>query len=85
LESGEKLFEKNCNICHPNGRNIIIPEKNLMKENLDANGMNSISAITYQVINGKNGMPAFGDRLREKEIEQISNYILTNSFKSFEK
>jgi hypothetical protein len=37
------------------GNNIIIPEKNLKKETLEANGMNTISAISYQVINGKNG------------------------------
>jgi mono/diheme cytochrome c family protein len=31
--------------------------------------MNTISAISYQVINGKNGMPAFGGRLTEKELK----------------
>jgi hypothetical protein len=30
------------------GNNIIIPEKNL-KKTLEANGMNTISAISYQV------------------------------------
>jgi hypothetical protein len=35
--------------------------KRILKETLEANGMNTISAISYQVINGKNGMPAFGD------------------------
>jgi cytochrome c6 len=50
------------------GNNIIIPEKNL-KETLEANGMNTISAISYQVINGKNGMPAFGGRLTEKKLK----------------
>jgi cytochrome c6 len=55
--------------------NIIIPEKNLKKETLEANGMNTISAISYQVINGKNGMPAFGGRLK-KEIEDVATYVL---------
>jgi mono/diheme cytochrome c family protein len=36
--------------------------------------MNTISAISYQVINGKNGMPAFGGRLKE-EIE-VATYVL---------
>jgi cytochrome c6 len=85
FELGEKLFEANCSVCHPNGTNIIIPEKNLQKENLEANGMNSISAISYQVINGKNGMPAFGDRFKEKDIEIIADYILFQSLKNFEK
>jgi cytochrome c6 len=51
--------------------------------NLKANGMDNINSIIYQITNGKNGMPAFGSRLEEKEIEEIANYILkkyTNDF-----
>jgi cytochrome c6 len=43
--------------------------KRILKETLEANGMNTISAISYQVINGKNGMPAFGGRLTEKKLK----------------
>jgi cytochrome c6 len=85
INIGEKLFIQNCSICHPGGTNIIIPEKNLKIESLKANGMNSKNALTYQVINGKNGMPAFGDRLKEFEIDQISDYILLEGIKNFEK
>jgi cytochrome c6 len=67
LENGEKVFANNCSVIW--GNNIIIPEKNLKKETLEANGMNTISAISYQVINGKNGMPAFGGRLTEKKLK----------------
>ena len=42
--------------------------------------MNTLSAISYQVLNGKNGMPAFGGRLNEKEIEEVANYVLEKSF-----
>jgi cytochrome c6 len=84
FEFGERLFLKNCSVCHPTGKNLILPEKNLKKESLEANGMNSISSILYQVKNGKNGMPAFGDRLREKEMEKIAQYILFESEKNFE-
>ena len=76
LKQGETLFNLNCSVCHLGGNNIIIPEKNLKKETLKENGMNTISAISYQIVNGKNGMPAFGGRLSEKEIEKIGNYIL---------
>jgi cytochrome c6 len=48
------------------GNNIL---KRILKETLEANGMNTISAISYQVINGKNGMPAFGGRLTEKKLK----------------
>lgn len=76
LELGKRLFLLNCNVCHIDGKNIILPEKNLKKETLEINGMNTLEAINYQVINGKNGMPAFGGRLHEKEIQEIANYIL---------
>ena len=83
IESGEVLFENNCSVCHLGGNNIILPEKNLKKETLEANGMANINAITYQIINGKNAMPAFGGRLKESEIEKIAGYVLEKSKKNF--
>ena len=74
--SVKNLFTNNCNVCHFNGTNIILPEKNLQKENLETNGINNLSAIIYQITNGKNGMPAFGGRLSEQEIHEIALYIL---------
>jgi cytochrome c6 len=73
---GKQLFIENCNSCHISGQNLILPEKNLKREVLKANGMNSLNAIVYQITNGKNGMPAFGGRLSEKEIREIANYVL---------
>jgi cytochrome c6 len=84
IEKGEKLFNNNCSVCHLGGNNIIIPEKNLKLETLEANGMNTINAINYQVINGKNGMPAFGGRLKEEDIEQIAYYVLESARNKFE-
>jgi len=78
VSSSQQLFINNCSACHLGGTNIIIPEKNLKKETLDSNGLNSIPAISYQIRNGKNGMPAFGGRLTEEEIFQISSYIFYN-------
>ena len=79
IYNGEILFKNNCSVCHLGGNNIIIPEKNLKKETLKENGMDTISAISYQIINGKNGMPGFGGRLTEDEIEEIASYILEKS------
>jgi cytochrome c6 len=81
---GEKIFFSNCNVCHAGGNNIIIPEKNLKKDTLESNGMNTIGAIMYQVINGKNGMPAFGGRLTENEIEEVAKYVIEKSLTNFE-
>jgi len=75
-KKGKALFFENCLACHKEKENIIIPEKNLKKEALENNGMNNREAIMYQVINGKNGMPAFGGRLKEMEVEKIADYIL---------
>jgi cytochrome c6 len=79
-QKGQKNFLLNCSACHIGGNNIIIPEKNLKKDALQTNGMDNKNAIMYQIINGKNGMPAFGGRLTEQEIEDIANYILEESF-----
>jgi cytochrome c6 len=84
-KSGQQIFISNCNVCHQNGNNIIIPEKSLRLENLKANGMENIEAIIYQVTNGKNGMPAFGGRLKEKDIEKVAQYILEKTNTNFEK
>jgi len=70
--------------CHNGGRNVIIPEKNLKKITLQANGMYKIDSIMYQVLNGKNGMPAFGGRLNEDEIENIAEYVIYAAEKNFE-
>ena len=83
FDKGKVLFTKNCIACHQNGGNLIIPEKNLKKEILKANGMDNLSSIKYQVLNGKNGMPAFGGRLKEFEIEEISNYVILASENNF--
>ena len=76
LEKGEILFLQNCNVCHKNRNNLIIPEKNLKKEALETNGMYNLEAIIYQITNGKNAMPAFGGRLTDTQIQTIAEYVL---------
>jgi cytochrome c6 len=58
-------------------------EKTLKKDVLEANGMNSVAAITNQVTNGKNAMPAFGGRLDDSDIEDVANYVLSQSEKGW--
>ena len=79
LENGEILFLENCNVCHKNRNNLIIPEKNLKKEALETNGMYNLEAIVYQITNGKNAMPAFGGRLTDIEIQTIAEYVLNKA------
>ena len=79
LEAGEQIFTANCSACHAGGNNAIMPDKTLKKDVLSDNNMNSIAAITNQVKNGKNAMPAFGGRLAEEDIENVANYVLAQS------
>lgn len=79
LEAGEQVFSNNCSACHAGGNNAIMPEKTLKKGALEENSMNTIVAIKTQVINGKNAMPAFGGRLADDEIDNVANYVLSQS------
>ena len=84
IENGEKIFTANCSACHAVGNNVIMPEKTLKNDVLEANGMKSVDAITYQVTNGKNAMPAFGGRLSDSDIEDVANYVLSQSDKGWD-
>mmetsp|Transcript_11128 Transcript_11128/g.34111 ORF Transcript_11128/g.34111 Transcript_11128/m.34111 type:complete len:94 (-) Transcript_11128:23-304(-) len=79
VEHGEQIFTANCAACHSGGNNVIMPDKTLKKEALEQYEMKSVDAITYQVTNGKNSMPAFGGRLSETDIEDVANYVLSQA------
>lgn len=83
IENGEQVFSANCSACHAGGNNVIMPEKTLTTDALEANGMKSISAITEQVSNGKNAMPAFGGRLSDSDISDVANYVLSQAEKGW--
>nr|QWK42093.1 cytochrome c553 [Pseudochorda nagaii] len=83
INNGENIFTANCSACHAGGNNVIMPEKTLKKEALSDNLMNKVEAITYQVTNGKNAMPAFGSRLSEDDIEDVANFVLSQAAKDW--
>nr|WCH56246.1 cytochrome c553 [Hypnea sp.] len=83
LEAGEQVFTANCSACHAGGYNAIMPEKTLQDDVLKSNSMNSVDAITTQVKNGKNAMPAFGGRLADEEIDNVANYVLSQAAKGW--
>jgi len=82
--SGAKVFTANCAACHLKGRNVVAPAKTLKKEALDKYNMNSLEAIVNQVKNGKNAMPAFKNRLNDKQIEDVATYVLEQTEKGWE-
>ena len=83
LDAGEQVFSANCSACHAGGNNAIMPDKTLKKDVLEENSMNSVDAITNQVKNGKNAMPAFGGKLADEDINNVANYVLTQSEKGW--
>ncbi len=80
---GQQIFNANCSACHIGGNNVIIANKTLRKEALEKYGMKSLEAIKNQVVNGKNAMPAFGERLQNDEVVAVAAYVLDQAEKGW--
>jgi cytochrome c6 len=76
LANGAQIFTVECAGCHPNGGNIIRWWKPLKKGVLKRNHLETREAIAAFVARGKNPMPAYRDRLTDKELEDVSAYVL---------
>jgi cytochrome c6 len=77
--AGGAVFNANCASCHAGGRNLVQANKSLSKADLEKYGMNSVEAIVNQVTNGKNAMPAFKGRLKDSQIQDVAEYVLSKS------
>ncbi|MFS8905004.1 c-type cytochrome [Synechococcus sp. O70.2] len=76
LALGAKVFQAKCVGCHLNGRNSIVPAKNLSLAALHEYHVDTLELIQAQVRNGKGAMPAFGKLLKPEEIEAVAAYVL---------
>ena len=85
VDSGAKVFNVNCAACHAGGKNVVNGAKTLQKADLDKYAINTIKAITTQVNNGKNAMPAFKGRLTDQQIEDVATYVLSQADKGWTK
>jgi cytochrome c6 len=86
VAAGEQIFDANCAACHAGGQNVIMPDKTLEKEALEAylaGGRNEKAVIT-QVTSGKNAMPAFGGRLSDEDIANVAAYVIKTSESGWE-
>ncbi|EKV01957.1 cytochrome c, mono- and diheme variants family [Leptolyngbya sp. PCC 7375] len=81
--AGAQVFAANCAACHIGGGNAVNPAKTLKKDDLVANGKDTVDAITTQVTNGNAGMPSFGGRLTPEQVENVAAYILAQSDKGW--
>lgn len=74
---GEKLFVKNCAVCHAGGGNIINPAKTLKQKDLNANNIKTPADIVRNMRNPGPGMTKFdATTIPDKEAREIAEYIL---------
>ena len=80
---GEQVFSANCAACHIGGGNVVNGQRTLQQDDLKAYLANyndgHEEAITYQVTNGTNGMPAFGPKLSDADIADVAAYVESQS------
>lgn len=85
-ETGESLFKKHCAGCHPQGGNIVNPQKTLFKKDLDANNISAPADIVKKMRNpgpfpshpqAWAGMKLFDEKtVPDDDALKIANYIL---------
>jgi cytochrome c6 len=75
--SGESLFLRHCAGCHPDGKNLIYPSKDLRRLTLTANGISKPEDIVTVLRNPGKGMPRF-DRtvIPDDEARRIAAYVM---------
>jgi len=74
---GESLFKQNCSPCHPEGGNVINPQKTLHKKDREANGVKKASDIVGKMRNPGQGMTKFDEKtIPDKDAKEIAEYIL---------
>ena len=70
---GEQVFTDNCGVCHAlaavgsGGPGAVGPDLDDLQP--------SMETVVEQVTNGGGGMPAFGDRLSEAEIQAVAEFV----------
>lgn len=80
-QSGEALFKQNCASCHPEGGNIINPQKTLNKKSREANNVKTAGNIVKVMRNPGPGMTKFDEKtLPVDDARKIANYIV-NTFR----
>ncbi len=76
-EKGEALFKQNCSPCHPDGGNVINPQKTLHKKDREANGVKTAEDIIGKMRNPGPGMTKFDEKtLPDADARAIAEYEL---------
>lgn len=76
-DKGESLFKENCSPCHPEGGNIINPQKTLHKKDREANNIRKPADIVSKMRDPGPGMTKFDKKtISDKDAKAIVDYIL---------
>jgi cytochrome c6 len=79
--TGEALFQQYCAMCHPDGSNILYPQKTLQRGALAANGITTAEGIIGKMRNPGPKMRRFdSSELSETDARKIAEYVL-NKYK----
>ncbi|MBU6186897.1 MAG: c-type cytochrome [Synechococcales bacterium] len=81
--NGSKIFNANCAACHIGGGNIVNRAKTLKWDALQKYKMDSVAAISTQIVNGKNSMPSFRTRLTNEQAENVAKFVLAQAHKGW--
>jgi len=77
VAKGEALFKQHCAVCHPEGGNIVNPQKTLHKKDREVNGVRTASDIVWKMRNPGSGMLKFDERtLSDIDAKEIAEYVL---------
>ena len=76
-KSGGELFQQHCSACHPDGGNIVNPQKTLHKKDLDANKIKKPGDIVNKMRHPAPGMTQFDKKtVSDADAKKIASYIL---------
>lgn len=82
---GSTLFELYCAGCHPQGGNIIRRRKTLRLKSLARDGYNTSESLSNIVAVGLKNMPGFEEKLNSSQIKSISQFVLDESQRGWQK
>lgn len=81
IEMGKSLFEENCVGCHgleddpKSERSMGDPMHNIAPHVTYLGGHHSDGEIAWKITNGRGKMPAWGEKLNQKQIWDLVNYL----------
>ncbi|MDO3380064.1 c-type cytochrome [Geoalkalibacter halelectricus] len=77
MEAAESLFNQHCAACHPDGGNVMRPERNLSHANLMERGLGTPESLRDYLRDPGPGMPAFdANTISDEQGENLGHYIL---------